>query len=75
MKSMIFAWEQMHHYRKLLRWSWTSRGLITLEEMRSLHPDLGEGDMYPDDPEAGVPFKEMVPDIPVLVPSLASFHT
>lgn len=69
-ESMIYAWSELKKYGRLLRWSWTSRGLVTKEEMAQLHPHLSAEELKACDPDAGAPFKEIVPEIPVLVPFL-----
>ena len=69
-RSLIFAWDRIKVYPKLLRWSWTSRGLVTVEEMQEMHPDLSGPDRTALDPKSPCPFKELVPDIPVMVPFL-----
>ncbi len=70
-KALIYAWSEMRNYGRLLRWSWTSRGLVTKEEMADLHPELSEPDAD-DDTNFSASFREMVPEIPVLVPTLGS---
>lgn len=64
--ALMFAWQEMKHYGSLLRWSWTSRGLVTREEMQALHPDLSADDLA----SQSSAFRELVPDIPTLVPIL-----
>lgn len=68
--SLIYAWQQMQPYKRLLRWAWTSRGLVTEAEMMELHPGLSKEDLHSGDADAGIPFKELIPGVPVLVPIL-----
>ena len=44
---------------------------MTKEEMADLHPELSEPDAD-DDTNFSASFREMVPEIPVLVPTLGS---
>ena len=70
-QALIFAAQEMKHYGSLLRWSWTSRGLITREEMQALHPNLSADDLT----SQSTAFRELVPDIPTLVPILHQIQT
>ena len=65
-KALIWGWQQMVKYPRLLRWAWVSRGLVSKEEMEAMHPGC---DVDDDPPEEG-PFKQMVPGVPDLVPLL-----
>ena len=69
--SLVYAWERMKPYKRLLRWAWTSRGLITEAEMLDLHPGMTAADLHQGDAEASICFKELVPCVPVLTPFLA----
>ncbi len=72
-KSLIFGWQEMKKYTRLLRWSWTSRGLVSIEEMKQMHPDMDESELHscPDEP---TPFSEIVPGVPLLVPPFSVFQ-
>ncbi len=63
----MFAWDQMIGYKRLLRWSWVSRGLVTEEEMKALHPTLD--DLHTRDPPPSA-VSELIQGIPALVPIL-----
>lgn len=65
--ALIYAWEQMASYKRLLRWCWVSRGLVTEDEMKTLHPDVE--DLHLSDPKATA-FTELVEGVPSLVPIL-----
>lgn len=68
--SLIFAWDGMKRYPGLLRWSWTRRGLITVEEMANLHPEMTAQEKK-ECASHSSPFQNLVPEIPLLVPYLA----
>lgn len=71
-RALLYAWQELKKYRKLLRWSWTSRGLVSKDEMKEMNPDQADGDSDYEGPGNGdgpTP-KLLVPDIPVLVPTL-----
>lgn len=67
--ALLFAWQEMHKYERLLRWAWVSRGLLSEQEMRALHPNLSD-DEYAAGP-SGDTFSNLVPGVPDLVPTLA----
>lgn len=69
-KALIYSWQEMANYKRLLRWSWTSRGLVTPDEMKELHPKLNEEEKNELGETSPSPFKQMVPEIPALVPIL-----
>lgn len=62
-KALIWGWQQMAGYHKLLRWAWVSRGLVTKEEMALLHG--GKCEEYADGES---PWPEVVPGVPLIVP-------
>ena len=65
-RALMFAWDEMKQYRSVLQWSWVSRGLVTKEEMAEMNPDCP-----PEEPDTSRrAFKELVPEIPLLVPIL-----
>lgn len=68
-KSLIYAWQNMKQYKRLLRWTWVSRGLVTLEEMQEMHPDIDPSELHSKADEP-TPFSEIVPGVPLLVPCL-----
>lgn len=65
-KSLLFAWQEIQKYPNLLCWAWTSRGLVTDDEMRNLRPEVFES----DERQRSTHFKELVPGIPLIVPFL-----
>lgn len=68
-KALIYAWQKMSDYKKLLRWSWTSRGLVTKEEMQEMHPDIPEDGLLSEETSGSQP-GIVVPGVPALIPSL-----
>ncbi|CAK9086423.1 unnamed protein product [Durusdinium trenchii] len=61
-KALIYSWQEMANYKRLLRWSWTSRGLVTPDEMKELHPKLNEEEKNELGETSPSPFKQMVQD-------------
>jgi len=67
LKSMMWAWEKLAPYKRLIQWTWTSRGLVTAEEMREMNG--GEAGEDPAEDVAATVFRaELIPGIPVLTP-------
>ena len=69
-KSLIHSWQAMHQYPRLVQWAWTSRGLVPTDDMKAMHPD-SDKDELPGNAEGPAAFSEMVPGIPLIVPSPA----
>lgn len=67
-KAMVLAWQEMKKYPTLLCWAWTSRQLVTKEEMAKLRPDVAGEDL--ETKSTSTAFSELVPGIPLLVPYL-----
>ena len=66
-KCLVWAWQQLGKHHKTLCWAWTSRGLVTDEEMKQLRPEVFEDGFT----ATSKLFSEIVPGVPLIVPSLA----
>ena len=70
-KGLVYGWQEMKRYPALLCWAWTSRGLVTKEEMVKMRPEVCGPDPDPKDPTPA--FHDLIPGIPLLTPSTAIF--
>ena len=68
-KSLVFGWQELQKYPSVMCWSWTSRGLVTDEEMQALRPEVFKDGKAIKCSSATL--KELVPGIPLLLPCLA----
>ncbi|CAK9088166.1 unnamed protein product, partial [Durusdinium trenchii] len=65
-KSLVFGWQELQKYPSVMCWSWTSRGLVTDEEMQALRPEVFKDGKAIKCSSATL--KELVPGIPLLLP-------
>ena len=70
---MMWAWEKLASYKQLIRWAWTSRGLVTREEMSEMNGGVG-GEQPAEDVAPSVLRAELIPGIPVLTPCPGKLH-